>query len=164
LSWTADAVASLVAAKAVRLEELARDGAVLFPGARAAIERAAASLPLAIASGALGDEIRHVLRREQLTGYFRAIVSAEDTPVSKPAPDPYLRAVALLAGALGEPLRAADCVALEDSPWGLQSARAAGLRTVGVAQTYAQTDLEADLVIPSLDALDVGELARLFRA
>jgi HAD superfamily hydrolase (TIGR01509 family) len=164
LSWNSGVVAAFVSSKAVRLDVLARDGAVLFPGAEAAIRRAAAATPLAIASGALGAEIRHVLRREGLTDCFQAIVAAEDTPVSKPAPDPYVRAVALLAIAMRSPLRPSDCVALEDSPWGLQSARTAGLRTVAVAQTYARGELEADLVIPTLSDLDVDALARLFPA
>ena len=151
----------LVARKAVRLEELERDVSVLFPGAADAIRRAAAALPIAIASGARGDEIRRVLTREQLIACFTAIVAAEDTPVSKPAPDPYLRALALLAPACGRRLRAADCVAIEDSHWGLESARAAGLRTVAVTNTYAADELTADLAIPSLEAMDLDLLARL---
>ena len=54
----------LVARKAVRLEALERDVSVLFPGAADAIRRAAAAMPIAIASGARGDEIRRVLDRE----------------------------------------------------------------------------------------------------
>ena len=88
-------------------------------------------------------------------------MAAEDTPVSKPAADPYLRAVSLLADALDGPLRPGECVAIEDSPWGLESARAAGLRTVAVAQTYDRGALEADLVIPSLNELDLAALERL---
>ena len=103
-------------------------GPILFPGAAAAIRRAAADVPVAIASGALGAEIRRVLDREQLTSCFTAIVAAEDTPVSKPAPDPYLRALALLEPALGGRVAARDCVAVEDSHWGLASARAARRR------------------------------------
>ena len=161
LVWPQDRVASFVAAKAVLMEAAEREGAILFPGAEAAIRRAAAVLPLAVASGALGAEIRRVLDREQLTACFKAIVSAEDTPASKPAPDPYLRAVSLLTTATGVPLRAAECVAIEDSPWGLESARSAGLRTVAVAQTYDLGALEADLVISSLNDLDLAALNRL---
>ena len=83
-------IGDLVARKAVRLEALERDVSILFPGAAAAIRRAAAAVPVAIASGALGAEIRRVLDREHLTTCFTAIVAAEDTPASKPAPDPYL--------------------------------------------------------------------------
>jgi beta-phosphoglucomutase len=123
LTWPAELVARLVALKAERMEELEREGSVLFPGARAAIETASGAMPIAIASGALGAEIRRVLAHAKLTTHFTAIVAAEDTPASKPAPDPYLRAVALLSSARG-PLSASDCVAIEDSHWGIESARA----------------------------------------
>jgi beta-phosphoglucomutase-like phosphatase (HAD superfamily) len=163
LSWSDQQIAALVARKAVRLEILERDGSLLFPGARDAIVAAARVMPIAIASGALGAEIRRVLAHEQLTRHFSAIVAAEDTPASKPAPDPYIKAVALIANAHG-PIEACACVALEDSHWGLESAREAGLRTVGVAHTYPAEELEqtADLVIPSMRAFDLAELQRLF--
>jgi beta-phosphoglucomutase-like phosphatase (HAD superfamily) len=162
-AWSPSKIAGLVARKAVQLEVLERDVSVLFPGAAAAVRRASAAVPVAIASGALGAEIRRVLAREHLTECFTAIVSAEDTPVSKPAPDPYLRAVELLATACGGGLAAADCVAIEDSRWGLESARAAGLRTVAVTQTYEAAALTgaADLIIDSLESLDLAALARL---
>jgi beta-phosphoglucomutase len=161
LSWTTDRIAGLVRSKADTIERLEQDGSILFPGAEAAIRRAAARVPLAIASGALGVEIRRVLDRGGLTSCFKAIVAAEDTLVSKPAADSYLRAVTLLADAVGSPLRPSECVAIEDSPWGLQSARAAGLRTIAVAHTYESGALEADLVISSLDELDVETMERL---
>jgi beta-phosphoglucomutase len=160
-AWTAAQIAALVARKAVRLEELERDVSVLFPGAAEAIRRASAAMPIAIASGARGEEIRRALTREQLLGCFTAIVAAEDTAVSKPAPDPYLRALALLAPAFGDPLRARDCIAIEDSHWGLQSARTAGLRTVAVASTYPAAELVADVTIASLEAMDLDSLSRL---
>ena len=163
-AWGPNDIARLVARKAVRLEALERDISVLFPGAADAVRRAAAAMPVAIASGALGAEIRRVLERESLAACFTAIVAAEDTPVSKPAPDPYRRAVALLSAACGGTLAAGDCVAIEDSLWGLQSARAAGLRTVAVTNTYeaAAFDGAADLVIESLASLDLGALSRLY--
>jgi beta-phosphoglucomutase len=162
-AWAPSDIAALAARKAVRFEELERDVSVLFPGAADAIRRAAAAVPVAIASGAIGIEIRRVLEREQLAGCFTAIVAAEDTPVSKPAPDPYRRAVALLAHACGGTLAAGDCVAIEDSLWGLQSARAAGLRTVAVTNSYEASafDGAADLVIESLAAFDLDALSRL---
>jgi beta-phosphoglucomutase len=161
-SWSEERVADLIRRKARRMEELERDGSVLFPGAETAIETAAEAVPIAIASGALGAEIRRVLDRANLTRHFTAIVSAEDTPAGKPSPDPYLRALAMLSAAHG-PLQAGDCVAVEDSRWGLESARAAGLRTLAVAQTYRAEALEpADLIIPSLQAFDLDTLRQLF--
>ena len=161
LAWTVERIAGFVQFKAAVLERLEQNTSILFPGADAAIRRAAAIVPLAIASGALGVEIRRVLAREGLTSYFKAIVSAEDTPVSKPAADPYRRALVQLAEAIGAPLLPAECVAVEDSPWGLLSAKAAGLRTVAVAHTYDRGALEADLVIPSVGYLDMESLGQL---
>ncbi|HYU78652.1 MAG TPA: HAD family phosphatase [Vicinamibacterales bacterium] len=161
--WTAGHIGALVGRKAARLETLEADVSILFPGAADAIRRAAAEVPIGIASGALGPEIRRVLDREGLTRYFTVIVSAEDTSVGKPAPEPYLHAVAQLAAARHEPLPPSDCVAVEDSVWGLESARIAGLVTVGVAQTYEASELAgADLVIPSLDELALDSLRHLY--
>ena len=159
--WQTQDIGDLVARKAQRMEALERDRSVLFPGAADAVRRAASMMPIAIASGALGDEIRRVLDRERLSDCFTAIVAAEDTPRSKPAPDPYVLAVALLRAAVGGDLDARDCVAIEDSRWGLESARAAGLRTVAVAQTYQAELLAADLVLPAIGAVDVHLLAHL---
>ncbi|MGH9144124.1 MAG: HAD family hydrolase, partial [Vicinamibacterales bacterium] len=149
--WNGVRIRDLVARKAVRLEALEREGSMLFPGAADTIRRAAARVPIAIASGARGEEIRRVLLRERLTSCFAAIVAAEDTAVSKPAPDPYLRALALLGSAGADRLHPSECVAIEDSHWGLESARAAGLRTVAVTNTYATDQLVADFTIASLD-------------
>ena len=162
-AWSDDRIKDLVARKAARLEVLERDVSVLFPGAADAIRRASAVMPIAVASGARGEEIRRVLRREQLDTFFTAIVSAEDTPVSKPSPEPYLRALDLLRAARGAAIDAARCVAIEDSRWGLESARAAGMRTIAVTNTYDKAALTAyaDAVIPSLAQFDLDVVASL---
>jgi sugar-phosphatase len=56
----------------------------------------------------------------------------------------------------------ARCVAIEDSRWGIESARAAGLRTVAVTTSYRASALAgADLVVDGVAALDLGQLDRL---
>jgi beta-phosphoglucomutase len=160
--WDERRVAELVRRKAARMEDLERGESVLFPGADAAIRRLAAAWPLAIASGALRAEIVGVLERENLTRFFPVLVAAEDARAGKPAPDPYVRAVELLSKAASTPLVPADCVAVEDSHWGLESARAAGLRTVAVTHTYpAEALTGAEAVIPHLDRLTVEFLRSL---
>ena len=160
--WTTSDIDVLVARKAVRLEALEQHTSLLFPGAADVIRRIAAVVPIAIASGARGEEIRRLLDREQLTTLFSAIVAAEDTPASKPAPDPYLRAVASIGAAHGVSVPPRDCVAVEDSGWGLESARAAGLRTVAVTTSYSASELAvADRVITSLPELTLDLLADL---
>jgi beta-phosphoglucomutase len=161
--WGGKEVRALVMEKARRMEVLERDTSVLFPGAEMAVRRVAAAVPIAIASGALGAEIRRVLDHAMLTSLFSAIVAAEDTPVSKPAPDPYRCAVERLA-AMHDGLREDECVAIEDSIWGLESARRAGLRTIGITHTYSRAVLSslADLVIESLDEVRIAPISQLF--
>lgn len=152
LHWTSAQIEALVERKAERLETLEQQRSLLFPGAANAIQRLAQRCPLAIASGALGREIRRVLEREDLSRYFAAVVAAEDTQASKPAPDPYLSAITQLSAVCDARLHPSECVAVEDSQWGLQSARAAGLWTVAVTNTYPAPALTSAHV--TLDHLD----------
>jgi HAD superfamily hydrolase (TIGR01509 family) len=157
-AWTAHEIGAMVAHKAERMEALDRDTSVLFPGAADAVRRAAAAVPIAIASGALTSEIERTLDREGLLRYFVAIVGADQTAASKPAPDPYLEALARLQRHAPS-LRAEECIAIEDSHWGLESARAAGLRTVAVTHTYPAADLAlADTIITNIADLDIDQL------
>ena len=146
------------------MEELEHESSVLFPGARAAIERMAAQWPTAIASGALKAEILRVLDRESLRTFFPIVVSAEDTHASKPDPAPYLRVVELLTSSVPG-LLASDCVTIEDSKWGLMSARSAGLQTIGVTHTYPVHEIAdaSDVVIAHLDQLTSALIANLAR-
>jgi beta-phosphoglucomutase len=163
-SFSDSDIADLVARKAVRLEALEKDASVLFPGAREAIMRTASQWPVAIASGALKAEILRVLEHEGLRSYFPVIVSAEDTPASKPDPAPYLLAVQLLEASVPG-LAPSACLAIEDSRWGLVSARNAGLRTIGITHTYPASELAdaADVVIDHLDRFTPALLADLAR-
>jgi beta-phosphoglucomutase-like phosphatase (HAD superfamily) len=104
-----------------------------------------------VASGALRADIDLILRGARVGELFQFIVAAGDTGRTKPAPDPYLRAAALHGVA------PSACVAIEDSRWGLESARAAGMRTIAVTHTYPRAALTAaaDRVVDSL-----GELTR----
>lgn len=139
-------IAALVAEKARAFELIIESADMLYPGAVECVRRMAAEFPLGIASGALKGEIVSILRRAGLEQHFRFIVGSGDTPNSKPAPDPYLRAAELHGFAPRE------CVALEDSRWGLESARLAGLRTVGITHTYSAEQLGApDRIVHSLD-------------
>jgi beta-phosphoglucomutase len=157
------AVAGLVAQKAVRLEALEHGTSVLFPGAREAVLRMAARGPIAIASGARREEIERTLHREGLRSHFLVLVAAEDTAASKPDPAPYRRAVELLS-LQGSGLKPSECVAVEDSRWGLVSARGAGLRTIAITHSYSAAELaEADAVIDHLDGLTEERLTALTR-
>jgi len=146
--------------KTVRMQVLLRNRSTVFPGAPERIRELAAAAPLAIASGALRDEILLVLEEAGLTACFTAIVAAGETVRGKPAPDPYAHAVNLLGRSAGGPLDPATIVAVEDTTQGLESARAAGLRTVAVTTTYpADVMSGADAVVPTLRDVTLPLLA-----
>jgi beta-phosphoglucomutase len=130
-------------------------GSVLFPGARACVERLASAFTLGIASGALKHEITGILGAARLANHFQTIVSAEDVSECKPAPEPYLTAAARLGVA------PAACLAIEDSPPGLEAARAAGMTTIGITTTATRDALTADHVVDSLDEISADLVARL---
>jgi HAD superfamily hydrolase (TIGR01509 family) len=131
-------VTALIERKGQRYEALAAAGEMLFPGAADFIRSAAAAVPIAIASGALTHEIVHVLERAGLLSLFPVIIGADQTERSKPHPDPYETAFTRLRAHSGIDLSARRTVAIEDSRWGLVSARAAGLRCVAVTNTYPE--------------------------
>jgi HAD superfamily hydrolase (TIGR01509 family) len=138
------------------------NGHVLFPGAAEFIKSAASQVPIAIASGALRHEIVEIIEGAGLQHLFPVIVAAGDTPHSKPSPGPYLLAFERLRQSAGEELDPSRCVAIEDSRWGLESARGAGLRCVGVTTSYPAAELAAaELVAGSLKDLTLDALDRL---
>jgi beta-phosphoglucomutase len=163
LAMDDDRLSSLVARKGARLQSMLSSGGVLFPGAAEFIRAAAAAdVPLAIASGALRHEILEIVEAAGLGSLFSAIVASGDTPESKPSPAPYQLAFQMLREATRRPLDARRCVAIEDSLWGLESAQGAGLRCVGVTNSYpADALLGAELVVAGLHELTLPTLDRL---
>jgi beta-phosphoglucomutase len=145
LALDASAITALIEQKSVVFDEMIERGSVLFPGAVECIERLSARFPLGIASGALRHEIESILAGAGLAHHFKFIVASGETPNSKPYPDPYRRAAQLHG------LAPSACVAVEDSRWGIESAKGAGLMCLGITHTYPAAELPgADRVIESL--------------
>jgi HAD superfamily hydrolase (TIGR01509 family) len=129
----------------------------LFPGVMTFIKAAARHFSLGLVSMANNDEIGYVFERLNLAPLFSVMVTADDVNVCKPAPDCYKCGLEKLNESRREkrllPLLANECLAVEDSPPGIQSARAAGMRTLGVTNTVEEIDLRtagADVVTTSL--------------
>ena len=157
-------VHTLIARKVKRYESLVAAGEMLFPGAADFIRAAsAAAVPIAIASGSLTHEIEETLERVGLRDLFPVIVGADQTERSKPSPDPYLAAFTKLRVHTGRELVAWRSVAIEDTKWGLVSARGADLRCVAVTNTYSEAELrtDAELVFPGLHAITLAALDAL---
>lgn len=92
------------------------------PGASAALARLGARVPMGVVTSSRREHFDAIHDRLDLVGYFRFVLTIEDYQNSKPAPDPYLLGLRRLGVSAGE------CLAIEDSPRGLQSALAAGIR------------------------------------
>ena len=167
LSWSDETHRRLLADKARRYREITAHESVLFPGVADRLRDWARSVRLAVASGALRDEIAPVLDREGLADIVAAIVASGETPRGKPAPDPYLRAVELLnAGRrpADGPIEAPRCIAVEDSMWGIESAHAAGLKVVAIATSYPPDQLTAaELVVARFADLSLDLLEAVLR-
>jgi len=162
LPMDASRISALLAAKGRRLQDMLERGHVLFPGAADFVRRAAAEVPIAIASGALRREIVEIAGAAGIGDLFTAIVAAGDTPESKPSPAPYLLAFERLRLHTGRDLDPRRSVAIEDSQWGLDSAREAGLRCVGVTNSYESSRLQgAELVATGLGTLTLPALHQL---
>jgi beta-phosphoglucomutase family hydrolase len=114
-------------------------------------------IPMAICSGALQPEIEMILEGAGLRSYFEAIVSAEQVKKGKPDPEGFLLALKLLNKRMHKSIQPEDCVVIEDSHWGLEAAKAAGMRAVAITNTYAAEHLKpADKVIAHLNDLTLS--------
>jgi beta-phosphoglucomutase len=125
----------LIRRKSVYYFHAIAEKSVLFEHAAAAVRAAAARCPVAIASGARIAEIRHILMQADLHECFCGIVAAEHVQFGKPHPEPFLRAYEKLKEKTPL-LKQQECVAIEDSIGGIESAHAAGMRCLGVAHSY----------------------------
>jgi beta-phosphoglucomutase len=108
---------------------------------------------LAVASCALRAEIVLSLQMAGLLDAFEVIASAEDASIGKPDPAIYLRALERLQQ--GGSLTSAECLAVEDTPFGIQAAQDAGMKCLAVTTTCPPSLLgKADVVVPSIARCD----------
>jgi HAD superfamily hydrolase (TIGR01509 family) len=143
---TAEELAEVMRRKTELHRGLLKGELPLFPGVVTFVRACARLWPLGIVSMATRDEIDHVLVRAGLADAFAGVVSAEDVRACKPDPACYLRGLELLnerRPAGRGSLAAAECLVIEDSPPGIESGRAAGMRTLGVTNTVADAALRA---------------------
>ena len=142
-------------------EQLIRTELALKPGAQALVESCAREARLAVVSASRRESIEACLDKHGLLDYFDTLVSGAEATRSKPYPDPYLAALRILDAS---PARA---VAIEDSLTGYRAALAAGIRCVICPDHFIPKPDgcfdDADLVVDSLEALDIERLRELFR-
>lgn len=112
----------------------------LMPGAINLLQQLqSAGVPLAVASGAIGDEVHHSLHYHALKPFFTGVATGSDVDRNKPFPDVYQ----LAAERLGVP--AHQCCAVEDSDSGQQSALSAGMPCLRL-ETYTEMPSHPDCI------------------
>jgi HAD superfamily hydrolase (TIGR01509 family) len=97
--------------------------------------------PKCVASSSTLDRIRASLETTGLARFFDHVFSASDVPNGKPAPDLFLHAAARMG------VEPRDCIVVEDSPAGVNAAKAAGMHAIGfVGGSHAQGELGGTLM------------------
>lgn len=141
-----------------RMVELVRSGLRWRPGAaRLLAQVRAAGLPTGLVTSTvrrLTEAVLDTLGRHN----FDVVVCGDEVTHHKPHPEPYLSAAAGLGVPIGR------CVAIEDSPAGVASARASGAIVVGVPHDVALTDADGIAVFDSLVEVNLDRLVALATA
>jgi HAD superfamily hydrolase (TIGR01509 family) len=125
------------------------------PGARELlVECRVREMPTALVSASwnrLIDVVAAKIHADIRTKAFDAVIAGDDVEASKPHPEPYLKAAALVGHA------PADCLAIEDSPTGVRSAATAGCGVVAVPH-MAEVHEAGVAVIGSLQGRSLEDL------
>jgi len=127
------------------------------------------NIPMAICSGALRPEIELILEEARLRHFFEVIVSAEQVKKGKPSPDGFLltlrelnHSVIPAKAGIQNPILPNQCIVIEDSHWGLQAAKTAGMHTIAVTNSYDAEQLAlAEKVVARLSDLNMNDLQQL---
>lgn len=103
---------------------------------------------LALVTGTARDEVKYILP-DDLFSLFDINITSDEVKIGKPNPEPYLKALDALK------LKSTECIVLENAPFGIKSAKAAGLYCIAIT-TYLSPDYlkEADIVLKSLGEVD----------
>lgn len=138
----------------------------LYPGLEDLIFQVRSrELKLAVVSGAIHSEVELVLNRATLNKYFTVIVAGDEITTSKPEPDGYFMAVERLNQLYPDlNLQLSECLAIEDTPVGIQAAKRAGIQVVGVANTYPfhMLQRQANWTVDYLCDLEIDRVQQIY--
>jgi len=102
-------------------------------------------LKIGLVTGGNHEIVKRILQNFDIENYFDVIVTSEDVYLTKPSPEPYIRAAAILDVA------PEDCIVVENSPLGIRSAKVANMKCIAITTTLSQLFLkEADVITDDL--------------
>lgn len=127
------------------------------------------SVLMAICSGSLLTEVEMVLEDTGLRHLFEVIVSGEQVKKGKPDPEGFLLTLKRLNNNIIsnqtdnlKHILPNECIVIEDSHWGLEAAKAAGMHTIAVTNSYGPEQLSmAEKVVNRLNELSIDDLQKL---
>jgi beta-phosphoglucomutase len=138
-----DKIEDWVRRKQALTVQMLRHSPRLYPGSVELIRALRGRVKLAVVSGTWRENIQAVLEAAGLVECFDTVVGKEDIQAAKPAPEAYEVALKRLR------IVARSAVAIEDSPAGAASARAAGIRVVAVGHRHPFGDWVGDALYVS---------------
>lgn len=113
---------------------------------------------MAMASSGPPENVKFVVEELGIRNYFEVLLSGKDATCSKPHPGIFLKAA--------ERLRVSPeiCIVIEDAVVGIEAARRAGMKAIALCGTHPkEAFLEADLVVESLEELEIEDFEKLFK-
>jgi beta-phosphoglucomutase len=163
LQKPAKGIENLAKEKTEVFEKLAKTEGRIIEGVRDFLQMLSQNnIPMAICSGALLAEIELVLEQARLRPFFEVIVSAEFVKKGKPSPEGFLLTLRKLNRNRQNPILSNQCIVIEDSHWGLEAARAAGMHAVAVTNSYDADQLTlAEKIVTRLGDLSIDALQKL---
>ena len=163
LGLDSEQIKNLIKQKNRIFEKLAKIEATIFEGVPEFLQMLTDNkIRRAICSGALLVDIAPILEKIQLGPFFEEIVSAEQIEKGKPDPEGFLLALERLNEGSQNSIAANECVVIEDSHWGLEAAKAAGMHTVAITNTYEAEQLGiAEKVVERFSELTIDDLQKL---
>lgn len=154
LSFSLDKINALIEEKTKQYQEIIKlcDNLPMIDSVDRYINYVSQKTPkLAICSGSTRNEVMAVLtkfKQGELQTYFNTIVTSEDVQHGKPSPEGYL----LTAKQLN--VSPNQCLVIEDTPLGIEAAKAAGMHVIALLTSYKKEELHhADKIISHFNQL-----------
>ena len=146
--------------KAVAYCKFVSESAKAMPGAVELVCSVAEKFPVGLATGSRRTDVEaafSTLAGGKLNGLFQSIVTSDDVAKTKPDPATYAKA------AEGMGISPSGCLAIDDSPNGVSSAKNAGMKVLGITAIHNASSLkDADWHLRSLKEVSLKDLINLF--
>ncbi len=114
------------------------------------------NIEIALVTSSGREVVDATLSALKIKNYFNVIVSADDVKLKKPDSEPYLLAMNMLKR------QKKECIAIEDSVHGIESAKKAGIKCIGITTYHKGLELsKADKIIGSYVGIDFDEINRI---